>query len=681
MEIYHCQEHGYFKYLDEIAACPWCEGKIEKCSTAPEGEKLREDAPIVVSGGKPTTLISGGRRTVNMPEFSKVVFCSGSISYKHSKEKYPRGELRRDLDKRSKEWTYHEFGEHAYSKLSKDKKLLDSGDWQYLCTVKPPPVWEAGLRNFRILKLPVPKKADLKDKDIPPPFVGFPSTSVLRNALWRGLQTEDKNFVEFQGTAVTYRKDSGGGVLSNSSSAVPKDYFDKFVTRLTSAGLGFPVFSLSDCNCFHNSAYLWGLYSLSMAHAGDTTPLIILNFDQHIDAGMSKTEDVASLGWGVPLLRNAVSGCYMSIGNDTRGATYAFLKKPDPSAKSKVEKQKSTITDLGKAPLKGVFLNNHIGKLGKAQIPEEFVRAFCGISADQDGKVSGDWQTWWDELHTMLGKPACVYVFIAVDRDCLTGHHTQWQNNRTYFKKVDDLVNCMKTALKSLENVQNCLPLVIGMDVCGLPEHAALTEFVKMLDETNEEKIDKESEVWDGMRAELKEYLEFIQPNLRSSAVTIKPKVQVSHTPKDSVKAPPQPVIDKLNEFLIREKLAEGWASGADNNCLLHTLHQLIHDEPAEAGKVSDEAQKWIDEKREDVVRKNLAAQYQQLDVYGKEAEIVLAEIGKESKFKYKVVEYNTNSRDLLEGPELGEGDKLSYILWRGASRNSGHFVPLWPQQ
>ena len=104
---------------------------------------------------------------------------------------------------------------------------------------------------------------------------------------------------------ITYPKRQG-----NNSSLVPREQLDAFVATLVNRDdIGFPLFSITDCNSFHTSGYLWGLYAARMIHKHNLRDgaVAVVNFDQHSDRtgptdpapGVS---GVASDRWGEPLV-------------------------------------------------------------------------------------------------------------------------------------------------------------------------------------------------------------------------------------------------------------------------------------------------------------------------------------------------------------------------------------------
>lgn len=201
---------------------------------------------------------------------------------------------------------------------------------------------------------------------------------------------------------------------SNQSSRVPGNQLSEFVNKLFDKKADAPAFSICDCNSFHTSGYLWGMYANKIAEKSESLknlPLVVLNFDSHEDYGShGKSDDPRSDGWGGMLMRDLglKNCCYAKIG---AGANYYVF-------------------DESKSPQKG--------------------------SVDLDG--------FWSMIKDLFKKTA-VKVFISVDRDCIEYHQTQWTANPPY-KNTDELKADMSKLLKGLDKDD----YLIGCDVTGLPE-------------------------------------------------------------------------------------------------------------------------------------------------------------------------------------------------------------------
>jgi len=222
---------------------------------------------------------------------------------------------------------------------------------------------------------------------------------------------------------------------ANASSRVDRPQMDRFIEGLINKGLGFPMFSVCDCNSFHTSGYLWGLYAAKMLEKDGKPkgPVAVINFDQHNDIGSVQYHDVRSDGWGVPLLNRLTNlgfgGCYMSVGvGSERGALATSPRMAGAGCASYASHKKAAFVKL------------------------------------------------WKKLMESLGN-TIKYIFISIDRDCLQGNYTQWGDG--YFKNTADLTNHMGKVLESLfeaceEREKSIVPQFIGFDITGLPEHRKL---------------------------------------------------------------------------------------------------------------------------------------------------------------------------------------------------------------
>ncbi|MFW9842754.1 MAG: hypothetical protein ACFFES_17830 [Candidatus Thorarchaeota archaeon] len=203
---------------------------------------------------------------------------------------------------------------------------------------------------------------------------------------------------------------------------------DQFVTELLDEDLGFPVFSVCDCNSFHTSGYLWGLYAAKMMNrkGKPNGPVAVINFDQHDDYGGTKYHYTRSDGWGASLLdrlkRMQLPCFYLTVGNGENGTSRIYIKGSQTST------------------------SRQIGTFNK--------ETWTGILQDLGGIVQ--------------------YIFITIDRDCLNNSYTQWGDG--CFGDTGALTTKMKDVLSPMieacqEQTEDHLPQIIGFDITGLPEH------------------------------------------------------------------------------------------------------------------------------------------------------------------------------------------------------------------
>lgn len=249
----------------------------------------------------------------------------------------------------------------------------------------------------------------------------------------------------------------------NKSSLVLRDQINEFIQQLAdleNPDLGFPVFSVCDCNSFHTSGYLWGLYAAKKLKKLDkmpVAPIAIVNFDQHDDMGKSKGDCVASDRWGLPLVNSLGKlgyerACYLSVLNG--GAK----TPPSPACKAFFHAAGGT----EKCP--SIDLK---GKTYEKRFNEATFREFWGRVKEYFGAKIG-------------------YVFVSVDRDCLENNFTQWGDGGVpdvaALKKVMSAVLAPLLGSRPIDEIDlrksssnkkdtKTTARLIGFDVTGLPEH------------------------------------------------------------------------------------------------------------------------------------------------------------------------------------------------------------------
>lgn len=271
--------------------------------------------------------------------------------------------------------------------------------------------------------------------------------------------------------------------LSNTSSMVSRTELDSFINKLVSKKLGFPVFSISDCNSFHTSGYLWGKYAI--VNNPQNAPVAVLNFDSHSDLGDASTSYVRSDGWGAPLVSDA-PGCYVSM---------------DASGKFLVGSYNNG-TDAKSVASGNVFTKDFWGNVNK------------NIKKD------------------------IKYVFISVDRDCLKDHLTQWKyvQPKTSISKLKETMDkvCIAITSASKEDVS-----LIGFDVTGLPENQIMDTNAKTVFIANDGKHTD----WDAIRGELQELLGWVKtaPLRPTSPQPSKPASTGGKAPTAAKQAVPPP--------------------------------------------------------------------------------------------------------------------------------------------
>jgi len=220
------------------------------------------------------------------------------------------------------------------------------------------------------------------------------------------------------GSAKSHYKLPDQTVVANTSSYMLRADLRKWVDSID---VGFPVFSVSDCNTFHTSGYVWGYYALKKAVRLHPLKLAVINFDQHWDTGGSGNV-IGSDHWGNGVLKElhdlGFGGLYVVVGYGSKGQV------------------------------------GHVSAWDKEKTSD------WGSLAE--GNVN--WEKCWKQYGNDVNA-----VFVTVDRDCLKNHCTQWQDN-SYFSGWDQLRDVMSRALEPLFN-RKLKAHLIGVDITGLPEN------------------------------------------------------------------------------------------------------------------------------------------------------------------------------------------------------------------
>jgi len=241
-----------------------------------------------------------------------------------------------------------------------------------------------------------------------------------------------------------------GYKLGNVSSRVPREQIYRFVLNLVKTlDLGFPIFSVSDCNSFHTSGYLWGLYAaLKLRQEGCALePVAVVNFDFHADLGSSGKPYTGSDTWGNTLTDEIASlgfpVCYLSIFNTPGSAIECTYKPRPPESEEKKEHKQENELEEKQDETMSVTIKESL----------KYIRKVC--------------------KEHFGGKPI-RYVFVTIDRDVLKNSYTQWGDG-----PINDIGALKKELLSLLEGLGVCKKKgkpgqaeLIGFDVSGLPEHA-----------------------------------------------------------------------------------------------------------------------------------------------------------------------------------------------------------------
>jgi len=258
-----------------------------------------------------------------------------------------------------------------------------------------------------------------------------------------------------------YKLPDGKTEVVNTSSYMLRADLSKWVESID---VGFPVFSVGDCNTFHTTGYVWGYYALKKAsNFFKPLKLAVINFDQHEDTGGSG-DVIGSDHWGNGVLKELEDlghgGLYAVVGVGNKGDVYIF-------------KSKESKLDLGS-------LSN--------------------------GNVN--WNHFWNN-----GGKDINAVFVTVDRDCLKNHYTQWQDN-SYFQDLKKLQEAMSDALKPLFNKDRKVKAyLIGFDITGLPENKFMWQ-----GRYPERAIPLSSELWATIDSQIVGLRHKVESNLEDTA-------------------------------------------------------------------------------------------------------------------------------------------------------------------
>jgi hypothetical protein len=293
--------------------------------------------------------------------------------------------------------------------------------------------------------------------------------------------------------------------MGNASSRIMKADADAFVDRMVEALPDSPVFSVCDCNSFHTSGYIWGLYAIRALRERDPQDAVaILNFDQHPDVG--KDDPLGSDKWGIPLLSNVQNGCYLSIGNSASGgpgldAEYKWtnsiiVRRAGATTTLSSQKAKEAVTACADYnAMSNEQKLNYVAGVLASQLVSKWRRLPGGEASDAEISelrygmatdslvrikdaanfpldlyaldINSLFALFWKNLREHLGRPV-KYVFITIDRDVIQGHHTQWGDN-SFIPNGNTLIRTMTSVYDALAR-KNPGSKIIGVDITGLPE-------------------------------------------------------------------------------------------------------------------------------------------------------------------------------------------------------------------
>jgi hypothetical protein len=352
---------------------------------------------------------------------------------------------------------------------------------------------------------------------------------------------------------------NGATTVENKSSLVLLPDMNAFIADMVAnADIGFPAFSVSDCNSFHTSGYMWAMYALGKANAthgrDDDAPVLFLNFDQHTDAGdPSEKEMVASDRWGCPALSQVKNGVYMSYGT---GALDATTSNPTRGLGKEYKFTNNFFYRINGGPIKTLSINkarevagkgkrysaldtedqlNYIGGFlcslrhvwnavrGDPKGASMSGLRFAGVGGNAIERIEGfpydpadfDLPRLFDELWTrfiLSFERHIKYVYVTVDRDVVQGHQTQWGDG-SLFPNAQSLYQTITAVVDSVFD-QSIEARLIGFDITGLPEsrvvYNRLTQTLSRVDNAWEEMLDELNCLYPWAKARLSPRPDFI---------------------------------------------------------------------------------------------------------------------------------------------------------------------------
>lgn len=231
--------------------------------------------------------------------------------------------------------------------------------------------------------------------------------------------------------------------------------------------LAWPLFSVWDCNSFHTSGYLMGKYAFDCAESPQDKTLIVVNIDQHSDAGSSSQKYVSSDRWGTPLIKQYGKGVYVSL-------SCAGMKEDDIACESHVwykDEEKGIQYIKVETPRKRNFLD---AKKQKATTESWILKKHLdGLVGGEKKNAEEAMTKHWKALLGLIEPEESEepkhfdYVFLTIDRDCMKNNFTQWGDGKSILENYKHVNNVAGAVLETL--TKNGAKLV-GFDVTGLPE-------------------------------------------------------------------------------------------------------------------------------------------------------------------------------------------------------------------
>lgn len=269
-------------------------------------------------------------------------------------------------------------------------------------------------------------------------------------------------------TSKTGEKVVGLNNLPDCSGRVQKGEFDEFIHALE-ALVPRPLMSVSDCNTFHTTGYLWGKFALDKSWADDSSgAVLVIDIDQHSDAGSDTSGIVSSDGWGHPLIKNYPKAAYVVLG-------LATSHNDNVSVHVGLRKANAHVTPVNcKKTVPTGFLAPKGDNIASTITPTLLRGAISGIAAALE--------TLWGNLEGLLVS-TFKHVFITVDRDSMFGNRTHWQDRDVTFETPAEIIKVIDAILFTLARRGVILS---GFDITGLPEcDESATLLSKLLNKTD----------------------------------------------------------------------------------------------------------------------------------------------------------------------------------------------------
>jgi len=410
------------------------------------------------------------------------------------------------------------YGFEAATDFFQEKLIGKTGKWSYLLECTSDDKDQLTKKYFRLF---APSKMYPRDNEWTPPgkerWVGNPTLKkplkVRTPSDWEfvstglkktGIKVKQPCHIGIKRTGqqpyvikksdknVTLKTPQKTNIKEDCSGKCFKTEIDSFVGALKNMPvLQHPVFSISDCNCFHTTGYIWGKYALDKATAtSPTDPVLVINFDQHNDMGSTTTGLVNSDGWGKPLINNYTKAAYVVLGVSAADAEFvcaaAAIKRDDGIKEVPIKKPSPLIQRF---PPKGLHV--------VSPITPNLLR---GKSRDRN--IKDELNNLWGALETHMGGGAKFkHYFIAIDRDCMFGNHTQWGDMNVAFENHTEITTVIDAIVETMQGSGRDAKLT-GFDITGLPEveEAIESKVLKKKDSRKREKIIKD------LKTELSDY-------------------------------------------------------------------------------------------------------------------------------------------------------------------------------